>query len=145
MPQRTLADCLGQRTPIALIASVSVLDAARIMAKNHCGSILVVADHGDLIGIFTERDLLTKVVAQGLDTGKTAIGEVMTPDPRTAHKSMPTSHALTLMRDGGFRHIPVLDDHGEILGVFSIRDALTSELIDADRIAEQQEVIGALL
>lgn len=145
MPNRILADCLSHRAPLALQTSINVLEAAKVMTRNHCGSVLVIDAQNDLVGIFTERDLLNKVVSKGLDTTKTTIGEVMTADPRTAHKSMPTSHALILMRDGGFRHIPVLDDNGAILGVFSIRDALTSELIDADRITEQQEIISALL
>lgn len=143
--QRTLAECIHDQAPLAVATSASVLDAAQLMAERRCGSVLVVSVDKALIGIFTERDLLVKVVAPSRDPATTRIADVMTPGPRTALPTMPVSHALVLMRDGGFRHLPVVDEHDRILGIFSIRDTLTSELIDADVITAHQEQLGAVL
>ena len=145
MSIRTLADCINNQPPISIAATATVLDAARMMAEKRCGSILVISKDKALAGIFTERDLLMKVVAPARDPADTRIAEVMTPTPRTALPTMPVSHALVLMRDGAFRHLPVVDNAGNVLGIFSIRDTLTSELIDADRITSHQEQLGAVL
>ena len=145
MSDRTLADCIDNQQPISILSSASVLEAARMMAAEHCGSILVVSTAGNLTGIFTERDLLTKVVAKALEPATTKVADVMTAAPRTASPTMPVSHALILMRDGGFRHLPIVNERGSVLGIFSMRDTLTSELIDADSITRHQEHLGKML
>lgn len=142
---RTLADCIHNQKLVSVRSTVSVLDAARVMTANQCGSVLVVSDTQALVGIFTERDLLAKVVAKELDPAITRISSVMTATPRTAAATMLVSHALLLMRDGGFRHLPVLGNDGALLGVFSMRDSLTSELDDADRITSHQERLSSVL
>lgn len=142
---RTLADCILDQRPLSVATTTSVLHAAQLMADKHCGSVLVVSHEQELVGIFTERDLLVKIVARGRDPSTTQIADVMTATPRTALATMPVSHALVLMRDGGFRHLPVVDAQDRVLGVFSIRDTLTSELLDADLITAHQEHLGAVL
>lgn len=145
MSNRTLGDCLSNQKLISVLSSVSVLEAAKLMAAKKCGSILVVSQTQALVGIFTERDLLSKVVVNEMDPAITRVSKVMTATPRTAPTSMPVSHALLLMRDGGFRHLPVLGDDGAVLGIFSMRDSLTSELIDADQITSHQEHLSSIL
>ena len=78
---RTLADCIQNHPPLTITATASVLDAARLMVERHCGSVLVVSTDKSLIGGFTERDLLVKVVARSLDPASTRIANVMTPAP----------------------------------------------------------------
>ena len=145
MSNRTLADCINNQKLISISSTASVLEAAKLMAAKKCGSILVVSDKQALTGIFTERDLLSKVVVNELDPSITKVSSVMTKTPRTAPASMPVSHALLLMRDGGFRHLPVLGDDGAVLGIFSMRDSLASELVDADRITTHQEHLSSVL
>jgi CBS domain-containing protein len=105
--------------------------AAARMAEHYCGSILVCAGE-ELRGIFTERDLLARVVAAGRDLlarvvaagrdpARTCLAEVMTPDPKTIEGSAPVAEAVRRMDEGCCRHLPVLEG-GRILGVISWRD-----------------------
>lgn len=142
---RTLADCISTQLPVSIAASASVFEAACAMAQQRCGSILIYTQDRTLAGIFTERDLLNKVVALGRDPANTQVGDVMTANPRTAQAHMQVSHALVLMRDSGFRHLPVIDGENQVCGIFSIRDTLTSELADADRITSHHEHLSSVL
>jgi CBS domain-containing protein len=80
-----------------------------------------------LAGIFTERDALFRVLAEGRDAATTTLGEVMTRDPRTISPDRPFGHALHIMYEGGFRHVPVVRDE-RVVGVVSARDALGPEM-----------------
>ncbi len=90
------------------------------MAERHIGAVLVAID-GRLQGIFTERDVLTRVVAAGLDPDDTALGGVMTPNPDTVGPGDMAFEALRRMSERGYRHLPVVDDD-EMVGIVSIRD-----------------------
>jgi CBS domain-containing protein len=121
--------------------TTSVVDAAKVMATQRIGALLVV-DGGRLVGIFTERDALSRVLAKGADPKATTLAEVMTPGPLTVSAEKPLAHALIIMHENGFRHMPVVDG-GKLAGVVSVRDALGSEMseltgnLDAlERIAE---------
>ena len=104
----------------------TVAKAAKLMAKKNVGAVLVVVDKR-LVGIFTERDAVFRVVAAGLDPGTTTIGEVMTPDPVTVDPKEIFGRALLAMHDGGFRHVPVVEN-GEPIGIVSSRSALDPEM-----------------
>jgi len=104
----------------------SVSDAARLMRKNKVGAVLVVKQ-GRLVGIFTERDALFRVMAAGRDPKSTALREVMTREPTTVAPEESFGHALLLMYESGFRHLPVVDDNRAI-GVISARHALDPDL-----------------
>ena len=104
----------------------SVAKAAKLMAKKNVGAVLVVVEKR-LAGIFTERDAVFRVIAAGLDPGTTTIGEVMTPDPVTVDPKEIFGRALLAMHDGGFRHVPVVDN-GEPVGIVSSRSALDPEM-----------------
>ena len=104
----------------------TVSEAAKLMAKKNVGAILVV-DNEHLVGIFTERDAVFRVIAAGLDPGTTTIGEVMTPDPVTVDPKEIFGRALLAMHDGGFRHVPVVEN-GEPIGIVSSRSALDPEM-----------------
>ena len=103
-----------------------VIAAARRMAKRNVGAILVV-EGGRLVGIVTERDIVFRVVARGMDPGVATIAEVMTPDPVTIQPSYPFGYALVVMHREGFRHLPVVEG-GKPVGIVSARSALDPEL-----------------
>jgi CBS domain-containing protein len=104
----------------------TVAKAARLMAKKNVGAILVV-EGKLLVGIFTERDAVFRVVAEGRDVATTTIGEVMTADPICVPPDEIFGRALLLMHDHGFRHVPVVEN-GEPVGIVSSRSALDPEM-----------------
>ena len=104
----------------------SVADVASLMKQNGLGAIMVL-DSERLVGIFTERDALFRVAAEGLDPKTTKIEEIMTRDPTSLTADKPFSDALALMHIGQFRHVPVLDGEKPI-GMVSSRDAMGPEL-----------------
>jgi len=104
----------------------TVAKAAKLMAKKNVGAIMVVEDR-QLVGIFTERDTVFRVVAEGLDVAKTRIGEVMTRSPVTVGPDEIFGRALLLMHDNGFRHVPVVEN-GEPIGIVSSRMALDPDM-----------------
>jgi CBS domain-containing protein len=103
-----------------------VSKAAKLMAKKNVGAVLVVQD-ARLVGIFTERDVVFRVVAQGLDAQATRLAEVMTPAPQTVGPDKPFGYALLIMHERGFRHMPVVED-GKLIGIVSARSAMDPEL-----------------
>jgi len=106
--------------------TTTVRAAAELMAGKGVGAVLVV-DHGQLLGIFTERDAVFRVIARGLDPAATCLAEVMTPQPKTIKPSNTFGHAMTLMHENGFRHLPVVED-GKPIGIVSARSALDPDL-----------------
>ena len=103
-----------------------VSNAARMMAAKNVGAIMVVAG-GQLVGIFTERDVVFRVVAPGLDATVTRLSEVMTRAPSTIAPDKPFGHALVVMQEKGFRHLPVVRD-GKPVGIVSSRSAMDPQL-----------------
>jgi CBS domain-containing protein len=103
-----------------------VSKAAKLMADKNVGAVMVVeGDH--LVGIFTERDIVFRVVAQGLDARKTRLADVMTPAPDTVDPDKPFGYALLRMHERGFRHLPVIRD-SKLVGIVSSRSAMDPEL-----------------
>ena len=98
----------------------TVHTAAARMAEHYCGSILVCAG-AKLRGIFTERDVLARVIAAGRGPDTTRLEEVMTPDPETIEGAEPITEAVRQMDEGRYRHLPVLEGD-RVLGVISWRD-----------------------
>ena len=128
MALRSLRSIVSGQPPATAEKSATVLDAALLMKAQGKGALLVV-EGPRLIGIFTERDALLRVIAAGLDPRSTKLGDVMTPQPETLHPDEPFVKALRIMHKRGFRHLPVVE-HGRPLGVVSARDALDDDLYD---------------
>ena len=128
MTQRSVRTIIEQQELVTSSGSATVSEAARLMKDRQVGGIMVV-EEGRLIGVFTERDALYRVVAECRDANATRLSEVMTPNPRTIHPDKPFSDALHIMYEGGFRHVPVVED-GRPVGLVSARDALGPELED---------------
>ena len=125
---RTIRMIIEDQEPLTASAQMTVSEAARLMKQNHCGAVMVVED-AKLVGIFTERDALFKVSAEGRDAQTTRLSEVMTCTPHTIHPDRSFAEALHLMHVNGFRHVPVVED-GRPIGMVSARDALGRELED---------------
>ncbi len=141
--QRPVRSIIEDQKPVAASAEISVVDAARLMKERRVGAILVLRG-AELAGIFTERDALFRVIAEGRDPAKTRVAEVMTPNPRTIGPDRPFGHALHLMYEGGFRHVPVVDN-GRPIGVVSSRDALGPDLREFISDLDKRNHIGEIL
>jgi CBS domain-containing protein len=102
-------------------ASAPVLQAAQIMGRRHIGS-LVVMDAGQVTGIFTERDVLYRVVAAGLDPGQTSVGQVMSHEVICCRPDTSLDEVHTIFKNRRIRHLPVVDDAGSLVGLISIGD-----------------------
>ena len=141
MPKRTLRQVVTGQTLVSALPDTTVRAAAVAMANQSVGAILVVNESGRLIGLFTERDALNRVVARGLDPNQTQLATVMTDKLQTAPPDKTLGYALHLMFEGGFRHVPVVDQRGVPVGMVSARDALGQDLVDLEReIQHQQEL-----
>lgn len=128
MSGRTIRSIIEGQELITAPQSMPVGEGARLMKQHNVGAILVV--EGDkLVGVFTERDALFRVVAEGLDAATTELGAVMTRNPRTIEADSLFTLALQMMYDGGFRNVPVVEN-GRPVGLVSARDALGPELKD---------------
>ncbi len=136
MPQRKLINIVGDQELLFTTPDTPVLEVTKQMAARHVAAILVVED-GVLKGIFTERDLLQRVVAAGLDTVNTSISQVMTPDPISLDARRSGFEAVRTMYEEGIRHIVVTGLTGGY-GIVSMRDFLGSELADFDKAMDLQ-------
>jgi CBS domain-containing protein len=128
MSNRSIRDVIAEQEPITASESITVSAAAQLMKRNEVGAVMVV-EEGRLVGVFTERDALFRVLAEGRDTRTTRLSDVMTRNPATIHPDRPFAEALHIMHEGGFRHVPVVED-GRPVGMVSARDALGPELED---------------
>ena len=140
---RPVRSIIEDKKPFTVSADMTVAAAARLMKTQRIGALLVISD-GRLAGIFTERDALFRVIAEGRDPGKTRVSDVMTTNPRTLAPDRPFGHALHLMYEGGFRHVPVVEN-GRPLGVVSARDALAPDLQQFIAELGKREHIGEIL
>ncbi|MES2770945.1 MAG: CBS domain-containing protein [Pseudomonadota bacterium] len=132
MSSRKIKEIIHQQSVLCVDESTLVQHAARLMSEQNVGSIMI-THHGVLTGIFTERDLLNRVVAANRDPGNTKLAEVMTRNPQTINADRLFSYAMHLMYEGGFRHLPVVDptpdgQPAKPIGIISIRDALGLEM-----------------
>lgn len=110
------------RAPIQVEATASVAEAVEAMNEHHTGCVLVTRD-GKLVGIFTERDVLTRVIYQ-TDSPMIPVVAVMTPNPETLFADEAVAFALNKMSVGGYRHIPIVDRSGRAVAVLSVRDVV---------------------
>ena len=143
MPGRTIRAVVAQRRIVTATPKTTVEAAARLMQKHDVGALPVV-EGGRLVGIFTERDALFRVLAGERDPHATRLADVMTAAPRTIDPDKPVQHALMMMHEGGFRHVPVVEQ-GRLLGMMSARDALDPELDEFSAEMLNRERLSQLL
>lgn len=144
MPHRAVINVVENR-PFLVCSPDDDVGTIAVHMKTHLqGAVLVVSTEGELLGICTERDLCYKVLASGLPAS-TPVSEVMTHDPQAIAPEKPFGHALHMMFEGGFRHMPVVDERGVPLGLVCSRDALGLEVFKfADEI-EHRERLSEIL
>lgn len=119
----SIREMVGQQKVLSVVPETSVYEAATLMAKNRIGALPVMRET-KLIGIFTERDLVSRVVVPHCDPERTSVDQVMTQNPITITADRTPCDALNLIAEHGFRHLPVMD--GEcLLAVLSLRDIPT--------------------
>jgi len=119
-------EVMDKRKLLLAEPTMTVRKAAEAMAKRGVGAALVV-DDGRLVGIFTERDIVFRVVAPGLDAARTAVREVMTREPKSIAPDKTYGVAMLLMHENRFRHLPVVENDVPI-GIVSSRSALDPDL-----------------
>ena len=137
-----------QKTPLELVEVADRLGVSRdvvyrLMREHKIGA-LVVCEEGHLVGVFTERDALFRVTAEDRDAQSTLLRDVMTREPQTIARDKPLGHALHMMYEGGFRHVPVLEN-GKPVGIVSARDAFGPELKEFVAEMDQREHIAEIL
>ena len=111
-----------KQQPLTCLPKTSVLDAVMKMAEKNYGAVVVVNEERKVIGVVTERDVMKKIVAPGLDASKTLVEEIMTKNPRLARETDDLIDWLRIMSNERFRRLPVVDDKGEIKAVFTQGD-----------------------
>jgi CBS domain-containing protein len=112
---------VSHQNPLTLPPSATVLEACASMRDQRVGAVLVTEDKRHLVGIFTGRDAVSRVLAEGKDAASTQLRQVMTPNPDTMPPGRTAIEALRLMQDGGYRHLPVVKQ-GKVVGVVSRGD-----------------------
>jgi CBS domain-containing protein len=115
------------------------------MTQANCGSVLIIEGTGALLGILTERDLMTRVLAKALDPATTLVSKVMTAHPQCVGPEMKVADAVLIMIERGFRHLPVVTEGTKILGVFTARNALPREMNTAEGLAEFNDQVNDAL
>ncbi len=121
---------VSQATP-----DTTVLEAGRRMTQARIGCLPVLDQQGHLVGIVTERDLLNKVISEDRTPADVKVGDIMTADPKTVTYDTDVSEAAELMREGNFRHLPVVDAQDKVVGMISIRDIASFSLAEATTMA----------
>lgn len=111
------------RRPISVSPTQTVAEAVKIMQEKHLGCV-VVTEKEKLVGIFTERDVLMKIIGKK-DSASTKVQEVMTQKPESFQPDDSIAFILNAMHVGGYRHVPIVDEQGKPLAVASVRDIVS--------------------
>ena len=126
MQRKIVPDVVREQKLAQVPETMTVRDAASLMAKRHIGAVLVM-EGARLVGIFTERDLMSRVVAAGVDPDRTPIGQVMTRNPDTIGGDEAAIEAVRKMQRFGYRHLPVVQG-SQVVGIISVRDLYAAVL-----------------
>jgi len=146
MTERTVFQAMSRRHVLSLAPTATVHEAACVMTRAGCGSVLVIDGSGSqMLGIVTERDLMTRVLAKAVDPATTSVSAIMTPNPDCVIPETKVADAVLMMIERGYRHLPIVATGGKILGVFSVRDALPREVNTAVGLSEFNEQVNDAL
>lgn len=121
MDTKIVPGVIREQSLATLNPADSVMDAVNLMTERKIGAVIIVDNSAKLAGIFTERDLVNRVVAKGLDAATVPLSKVMTADPDTLGPNDTAMNALNLMSARRYRHLPVIDGD-TVIGMVSIRD-----------------------
>lgn len=145
MHERTVFQSISHRHVVSVAPHASVLETAWAMTAANCGSVLIIDSAGAMLGILTEHDLLTRVLAKSLNPQATHVSDVMTHHPQCVGPDVKVAEAVLIMMEHGIRNLPVVSPASKILGVFSVRDALPREIGDGVSLAEFNEQLNDVL
>lgn len=120
--------------PISISMDATVTEASLTMAAKRVDSLLIMDKFDELRGIVTDKDIAFKVVAENLDAGTVRVNEIMTKSVQCVYTSQQANEALSLMINGGFRHLPVLSEEGDVIGVLDITKCLYEALLRLDKL-----------
>ena len=126
MQDQRISELVRHQDPVSLGPDATVQQACALMRERRVGCVLVRDGEGRLVGILTGRDIVHRLGAGSTDLAQMRLAEVMTPDPSCLPPGAGGLDALRLMEDGGFRHVPVVED-GRVLGVVSRGDFRAKE------------------
>jgi CBS domain-containing protein len=137
---KTLKQLLsGRNRPLAVVApGDTVFHALTVMAKHEVGAVLVL-DGEQLVGIFSERDYARKIILQGKTSKETLVSEIMSDKVAYVTPSVSLDECMALMTEKHFRHLPVLDEDGNVLGIISIGDLVKETICDQQFLIAQLE------
>jgi len=127
IPPTLLCDSIGLiglKQPTTVLADARLSDCVALMQEKHIGSLLVVDAVGALLGIFTERDCLMRVLGKVSDLSTASVKDYMTAKPVTERPDVSLAFALNLMSNGGFRHVPIVDQDNMPIGILSVKDVI---------------------
>lgn len=130
---RKMSDIVSNQDPVTLPPNATVREACQFMRDRRVGAVLVTEGDRCLVGIFTGRDAVHRILAEGKNAAHTTLAEVMTREPDTIPSGKIAIEALRLMEDGRYRHLPIVDD-GKVVGIVSRFDFSGVEL---DRLDEE--------
>lgn len=135
----TSVEALAMKNLLTAPPEATIREAAKRMVERKVGAILVV-DDGELVGIFSERDALERVLAGGRDAEDTRLGDVCTRELLVVRRNSPIKECVELVRRHGIRHIPVVDDENRPVGILSSRDFLSYVINELEQLIEQASV-----
>src|SRR5580692_1815490 len=127
-------DIVKDRRVYSIDVDSTVLEGARFMMEHSIGALPVLRD-GEIVGIVSERDIMNRVVAVGRMPGTTLVSEVMTANPKSISMNETVENGLFLMREFGFRHLPIVDGK-QLKGLVSLRDLLLRYVVQKEKEAE---------
>jgi CBS domain-containing protein len=130
-----LIESMMNRDVVVIRSQDPVVEAARAMRDHGLGA-LVVIEKGKMVGLFSERDLMNRVVAEGKDPATVPVGEVCTHNPVTAKSTASVQDCYRLLKEHRFRHLPICGEDGEPVGIVSSRDFLRSLMVEVETEAE---------
>ncbi|HPR06090.1 MAG TPA: CBS domain-containing protein [Denitromonas sp.] len=144
MHARPLHQVMHAHGFLVVAPDTPVLEVVCQMAQARLSAALI-AEHGVLTGIFTEQDATFRVLGAGLDAKATPVSDAMTHNPVTSTPHHPFGHALHMMYEGGFRHLPIVDANRKPVGMVSSKDALNLEAIELQKELVRREEITVIL
>jgi len=144
MPYRLIREVIGNR-PFPTVSPTNTIRECSYIMKAWKSSAVLVVESGRLVGILTERDIVFKAIALGCPLDTPGISSVMTKAPQVIEADKPFGHALHLMYEGGYRHMPVVDRDGLPVGLLSAQDALAMDGLQLGSDLVRREEITTIL
>lgn len=137
IPPTLLCDSIGSiglKDPLVVRPEATLAECVEVLQRHKVGSLLVVDEQGKLVGIFTERDCILKVMGKVESLKDAFVRDFMTPNPVRERPEASIAFALNLMSHGGFRHVPIVDQDDVPIGIISVKDVvdhIVSRMLEA--------------